>query len=435
MASSYAGLITLGLALAAPFVVRRKPLGFAIGLMLFALLTIGEAPLWRDALHAIPLVGISLHQRLRVFWILGVCIAAALTIDTMDSRRVARVAVIGAAVAFAAIYAVRHPAFVHAHPLAIAQLAVPLATAAIFLIRPRLATALVLVDLLVATWRYNPPAKPEEVYPATAAIRFLQRVPKPARMAAMGWSFLPETPGYYGIEDVKTTDPVQHFAYMFMLRGYLDVVPGSYDLILRNVERPFVDYLNVGWLYVPPDHDVRPAGFVERYRGPDGAVLENIEVLPRHFFVRTAAIEPDLGSTIYRSRDIRDYRDQALIEAAPFALPDAFAGGTIRVLAYDASRTLLDVDSRGLNLLVTSEVNWPGWRAYWNGVRKPIVRTNGAFIGVFLPTGRGKLELRYWPEELAQGLWAGVAGVVLLALMLWRLDAASRADYHPGSHA
>lgn len=422
VASSYAGLITLALALAAPFVARRKPLGFAMGLLVFTLLTITEAPLWRDALHGIPLVGISLHQRLRVLWDLGICIAAALTAEVLiERRRVVLFTSAVVAVTFAAIYVLRAPSFLRDHPLAVLQCAIPLATIGIFAIRPgvRAATALVLVDLVVATWRYNQPSEPAEVFPVTGAVRFLQEAPKPARMVAWGWSFLPETPGFYGIEDVKATDPLQHFGYMFMLRGYLDVVPGSYDQVIRNVERPFVDYLNVRYLYVPPDHDVRPAGFVERYRGADGKVLENLEVLPRYFLVRSAAVEPDLGSSIFLSRAITDFREEALVDRAPFAAKrERFAGGEVRLLKYEPKRTLLDVDSRGLNLLVTSDANWEGWRAYWNGSRKDIVRVNGAFMGVFVPEGRGQLELRYWPEELVQGTMAGVAGVILLAIVL-----------------
>ncbi|HKR62177.1 MAG TPA: YfhO family protein [Thermoanaerobaculia bacterium] len=428
VASSYAGLITLGLALAAPFVAPRKSLAFALGLMLFALLTIAETPLWRDALHAIPLAGISLHQRLRVFWDLGACIAAALTLDAIAMRRQRAVAIalIAVACVFAAMYAIRRPPFLEAHPLAIAQLAVPLLAVVLFLVQPRLAALLVLADLVVATWRYNPPARPEEIYPVTGAIHFLQRAPKPVRMAAMGWSFIPETPGAYGIEDVKATDPVQHFAYMFMLRGYLDVVPGSYDLVLRNVERPFADYLNIGYLFVPSEHNERPAGFVERYRGKDGVVLENTEVLPRYFLVRHAVVEPDLGSSIYRSRSITNFRDEAVVESSPFPLPEKFAGGSVRVASYEPDRTRLEIESDGRNLLVTSDANWAGWRARWNGKELPIVRTNGAFMGVYLPAGRGTLELRYLPKELVRGGWAGVVGIVLFALQAM--------NYHRRSH-
>ena len=116
IASGYAGLLTLIAALAAPFVARKRPLWFAIGLMLFVLLTISEAPLWRDLIREIPLAGISLHQRLRILWVLGVCIAAAFAIN-----RIPRFAPI--------------------------------------------ATVIVLGDLLYTTRGYNPPAKPRDVYP------------------------------------------------------------------------------------------------------------------------------------------------------------------------------------------------------------------------------------------------------------------------------
>ena len=46
----------------------------------------------------------------------------------------------------------------------------------------------------------------------------------------------------------------------------LDLVKGSPDQMIGNVERPFFDYLNVRHLYLAPDDAIRPAGMVERYR-------------------------------------------------------------------------------------------------------------------------------------------------------------------------
>ncbi|HYI10190.1 MAG TPA: YfhO family protein [Thermoanaerobaculia bacterium] len=433
VASSYAGLITLALALTAPFAARGKALWFALGLMVFAFLTVAEVPLWRDVIRAIPLAGISLHQRLRVLWVLGVCIAAAAALAAsqrsagLQTGRSAglRPAAACAAALFAGAYLLHRPELT---PVAIVQLVIPLLTLAIFALKPtaRFAAILVFVDLVVATWRYNPPAKPEEVYPVTGAIRYLQSVPKPARMAAWGWTFLPETPGWYGLEDLKATDPVQHFWYMRMLRGYLDIPPDSYDLVIGNVERPFFDYLNVRHLYVPPGDALAPKGFVERYRGPDGRVLENLEALPRAFLVRSAALEPDTGAAVYRSRDITDYREHALVDRAPAPLPPAFAGGDVRIAAYESNRTILDIDSKGPNLLVTSDVHWRGWRATWNGQPREVVTVNAAFAGVFIPAGRGRLEFRYRPEEVGWGMWAGVVGVVMFIGVL--AIASSRVD-------
>ncbi len=432
VASSYAGLITLALALSAIFVSRKRPLFFALGLMLFALLTIAEVPLWRDAIRAVPLAGVSLHQRLRILWDLGVCMAAAVALDAMN-RKTMIIAAIATAAGFGAIYFLREPPL---GPLAIAQLAVPIATAIVFAIRPSaaIATLLVFIDLTVATWRYNPPSSPEHVYPVTGAIAFLQSAEKPYRMAVWGWSFLPETPGWYGLEDIKTVDPVQHPGYMTLLRGYFDVDPASPDLVLRNVDRAWLDFLNVRWLYVPPDHELKPPYFEERYRGPDGVVLEYMKALPRYFFVGDARVEKDFGMTVGLTRFIYDYRAHAIVDRKPALsgaegppnVPAQFAGGEVKIVRYEANRTVLDVDSRGWNLLVTSDTFWPGWNARVNGKPHELVKVNGAFVGMFVPPGRARIELRYWPEEVTQGLWAGVVGLALLGFVVVSMKSQSR---------
>jgi hypothetical protein len=349
-----------------------------------------------------------------VLWDLGVCIAAAIALDSGRPRPLF-LALAGGA--FFGVYALHTPAL---DALAIVQLAVPVATLLAFAIRPSLAPALVFVDLVAATWRYNPPARPEHVYPVTGAIASMQGAEKPFRIAAWGWSFLPETPGWYGLEDVKTTDPVQHFRYLQLLRGYLGIDPSSPDLMLGNVERAYIDYLNVRYLYVPPDNETRPAGFVERYRGADGIVLENREVLPRYFFVNEAWVERDDGNAVARSRSITDFRTTAIAAYKPPHVPDRFRGGTVRVRAYESSGTTLDVDSRGWNLLVTSDTHWPGWNARINGRIADIVRVNGAFNGVFVPPGRATVELWYWPRELTHGLIASLLGLAALAWVVGR---------------
>ena len=98
------------------------------------------------------------------------------------------------------------------------------------------------------------------------------------------------------------------------------------------------------------------------------------------------------------------------------AQPDQqLAGGSVSVRRYGANDTALDITSNGWNLLVSSDVHWPGWRAYWNGRHQPPVIVNGAFLGCFIPPGRGQLVFRYRPDEFTRGLKLGAAGVILLA--------------------
>jgi hypothetical protein len=435
VASGYAGLATLGLALAAPFARRRRPLGIAVALMVVSLMTFAEAPLWRDLIRMIPLVGISIHQRLRIFWDLGTSIAAALTLDAAiegERRREIGVALLAVLTGVIVIYAVRHPG-VPGDRLALAQLIVPSLTtmAVLVLIWRRWSiaagvTALVLVDLIVATYRYNPPARPADLYPVTGAIARLQRAEKPFRMAAWGWSFLPDTPGYYGIEDIKTTDPIQHAGYMRLMKGYLNADPASYDQLLRDASQPFFDYLNIKYVYVPPDQSLSDHRFVEIYRGPDGVLLENTRVVPRYFLVSRFSVDPSFDHTLGRSREIGDYRIEALVDHVPgevlraqplLSQPVLLRGGNVRIRKYGDNATLLDVTSDGWNLLVTSDVHWPGWHACWNGQRQPPVTVNGAFLGCFIPPGKGRLELRYQPDELTNGLRASGVGIAILLVL------------------
>ena len=450
VASSYAGLVTLALALAAPFVARRRPLVIALCLMVFSLLTFAEAPGWRDLVRAIPFAGISIHQRLRIFWDLGVCIAAALTVDAAmlgERRRQIGIAFSMVLAAFVTTYAVRHPAFVR-DPIGLAQLVTPLITTILVMVALRwewlvgiAATLLVFVDLAVATYHYNPPSQPEDLYPVTGAIATLQHAGRPFRVAAWGWSFLPDTPGYYGIEDIKTTDPIQHAHYMRLMKGYLNVDPASYDQVLRDPSQPFFDYLNIKYIYVPPDQALTDPRFVEIYRGNDGVILQNTRALPRYFLVHRFSVEPSFDQTVGRSKQIRDFGLDALVDHVPAQIlkaapaltqPDQqLGGGIVSIRRYGENTTDLDVTSNGWNLLVSSDVNWPGWRAYWNGQRQPPVIVNGAFLGCFIPPGRGQLVFRYAPDEFTQGVRATVLGVTLLAVFVIAQALRRRRRTHP----
>lgn len=444
VASCYAGLMTLGLALAAPFLRPRRPIVVALALMTFSLLTFAEAPGWRDLMRAIPLAGISIHQRLRVFWDLGICIAAAVAIDTLmrgEQRRWIASTIALTLGAFAVIYAIRRPPSL-SDPIGLAQMVVPVLTTLVVLCvlrRERLvgiaATLLVFLDLVVTTYRYNPDSKPADVYPATGAIETLQRAEKPFRFAAWSWSFLPDTPGYYGIEDVKTTDPIQYFRYIHLMKGYLNAGPASPDQVLRDASQPFFDYLNIKYIYVPPGQLLADPRFVPIYRGSDGVILQNTGVLPRYFFVPRFSLEPDFGNAVARSKHIRDFSGEALVDHIPATVLRAApelgraetppARGDVRIRRYNHDSTTLDIVNDGWNLLVSSEVDWPGWRIYWNGERQPSVTVNGAFVGCFVPPGTGRLEFRYRPDEFDHGLIAGLAGVFLastLAVVTWRKE-------------
>jgi len=432
----YVGLVTLALAMigvvrasGAPMrggapEARTTParrLGvFALGAIAIALLLITEPAFLRH----VPILNISLLQRFRFLWNLGVVILAVIALDSFWTAAARpplwKAAAIAAAVHIA-VLVTAFPSWIT--PFETFQLLAPLAFLALLLFvgcRPVPIMLLVFADLLLATWRYNPPAAPEDVMPVTGAIAAMQRGTPPYRIVARGWSLLPDTPGWYGLEDVKSTSPFTSPEYLRLFTGYF--AAGGFEQIIGMTHYPFADYLNVRYLYVPPGGTSGRDDAVEIYRGADGAVFRNDRALPRYFLARHFDVEPDFGMTVARMKnEISDYRARTLVDHIPEkvsrlagAIPNDTGGGEVLVVRYGANDVELDVASNGWNLLVSSDEWWPGWRAYYNGRRMPHVRVNGAFVGVFVPPGRGIVRLRYQPKEFDDGVKAAAATFIVL---------------------
>lgn len=434
IASGYAGAVSLGFALLALTRMRSAPRGFFAGAAVFALLTIMEVPGWRTLIAHTPLIGITLVGRLRFVFALAVALLAAIGVDDWLAARSSKIRVmICLAIGYAIVaiaYATRlspdaHVRAIQTGHLIAAAIAVVIVIALVS--RPRSWTAAViaavtLAELLWVTRRYNPPSPASDAYPRTGAIAFLQQQKKPFRFAAVGWSFLAETPSFYGIEDIKTTDPIASAEYVGFLNAFTR--PGDYDQVLQNHRHPFLDLLSIRYVYVPSDQKTDVPWWREVYRGPDGQVLENAHALPRYYSVNDIAVAPDSEMAMRRLSAITDPRHSAIVIAVPpevaraapsFAAPQFFASGAeVAVARYTDNTTELRVRGSSWNLIVTSDVAWPGWRATWNGRELPIVKTNAVFVGVFVPPGEGTLRLRYQ----APGLFAGALVSLFAAINL-----------------
>ncbi len=433
VASGYGGIAALALAIASLACLRQRPAGFFVAAMAVALLTIAEAPGWYPLVCRMPLVGVALHQRLRFLWVLGTSVAASIALATFlisdRGRRPLWAGLGGAGLLLGAVYWLqwRDLADRDAARLALSQLAASLgvllvlAGALAIRVRPRtfatVATALTFCELLFATWQYNPPARPAEVLPETEAIRALHLGPQPHRMAAVGTGLLPDTPGFFGLEDIKTTDPIRAPEYRKLLGAFLDVRADDYNQRVHDWDSPFLDFLGVATIYAPPDTSPPDPRWQQIYDGPDGQVFSNPAALPRYFLAARWQIARGFDKEVQQMQDVTDFRALTVVDRAPVAASAAQgrgAGGTVRLLTYTGGTARLAIDSRGWNLLTTSDVNWPGWRITWNRAQLPPVTVNGAFLGAFVPAGQGVLELRYRPHAFDIGL--ALAGTTLLAL-------------------
>ena len=66
-------------------------------------------------------------------------------------------------------------------------------------------------------------------------------------------------------------------------------------------------------------------------------------------------------------------------------------------LSYGRNDVSLAVETDRNSVLVLHDIYYPGWEAYVDGERRPILRANLLFRGVEVPPGRHRVEFRFRP--------------------------------------
>lgn len=424
IASGWAGAIALALALAAALALR----GWRLAVLLGGGAALGIAlrvPVLYDAFVAIPGFSHGAHGRLRLVWVCAVALLAGTAVDRLaDSSTLRRwLAATSSGLILALVWLGVPP-----NPwqrawwgVAIAGLALALASAFV----PRLGrvplVAALIVELALLGWRYNPatPAS-SSLDPQPAVLSWMASAAAdradPPRVLAEEWNLLPNLAATAGLGDPRGNDPMRpavaaRFVGMRMAGswtpGFHSLQPGGrYDIGL-------LDFLGVEYLLVPARRWV-PEGWHEAYRGAGGKVLVNDRATPR-FFV------PE------RVHGVRT-RDEAFLGLLTSTEPSRevwFEGSPLPATAQAAKVLEIEDVPNGYRLsvqvetssLLASSVSWArGWRAQVDGIGRPVRRVGGAFLGVELEPGDRAVHWSYRPTAFTVGLGLATAALATLAL-------------------
>jgi hypothetical protein len=97
-----------------------------------------------------------------------------------------------------------------------------------------------------------------------------------------------------------------------------------------------------------------------------------------------------------------DHESLPLLKASytPAAPGSAKAKGEARIVSYQRNSVTLEVESSQNGILVLHDIHYPGWEAWVDGERRPILRTNLLFRGVEVPAGRHRVEFHFRPMSL-----------------------------------
>ncbi len=173
--------------------------------------------------------------------------------------------------------------------------------------------------------------------------------------------------------------------------------------------------LNVKYLISPAEYDIDHAQLELVSSGPEVKIYRNKNCLPRTFLVhQTKLIRERDGRLAELSLPEFDPLRVALIEeeGAPPLSGEVPAGeDPPRITGYDLNRVTVEAGPKADAFLVLGDVYYPGWKVFVDGKAEKLYCADHAFRGVFLPSGRHRVEFVYVPSSFRWG-----AGISLFAL-------------------
>jgi Bacterial membrane protein YfhO len=97
-----------------------------------------------------------------------------------------------------------------------------------------------------------------------------------------------------------------------------------------------------------------------------------------------------------------DDESMALLKASygPAGSARDKAKGEARIVSYQRNSIALEVENRENGVLVLHDIHYPGWEAWVDGERRPILRANLLFRGVEIGPGRHRVEFHFRPMSL-----------------------------------
>ena len=158
--------------------------------------------------------------------------------------------------------------------------------------------------------------------------------------------------------------------------------------------------------------------YAVRYSRDGGFEVQRLPTaLPRAYVVGQyyLATSPRAGLS-YMARGFPMRREVVLEEAPVVSIGP---GGAAEIVHYDDEEVAVALADSAGGILVLSDTYYPGWRAFVDGVERPILRANHVFRAVVIPAGAQEVVFSYEPDSFRYGLLVSVAAAALWLGLAW----------------
>ncbi len=285
--------------------------------------------------------------------------------------------------------------------------------------------ALTILDLFIFSNKFIPFNKLSTIYPDTLSTEFLQNQKKPFRvMSTDRRIFNPNSQTPYKIESVGGYDPlyIKKYAQLYNaldLRNSDSNISFNRFITPQNYNSNFANLMNVK--YILTFDDINNPNFVKVLEEGKTKIYENLNVLNRAFFAESVSKSKNPKDELSSLQQINAFKTKS------YSLQFEFNGGdkegTVEYLLYEDQKFIIKTNTRRQSPLIISNVDYPGWKAYIDGIKTPIYEANFALQSVIVPTGIHIIEFKYHPDSFYYGLTVSLIGILLTAKIftyLWK---------------
>lgn len=155
------------------------------------------------------------------------------------------------------------------------------------------------------------------------------------------------------------------------------------------------------------------------------SVYENLRAMPRVWIVpEVMVVKKEEGLKTIHTSQLSDGRlfdpnKIALVEEPfHFKAIEWDEKATAKLVHLSNNRIEIQTNSKSPSFLVLSDVYYPGWKAFINGVKTHIFQTNYVLRGVFIPAGNHIVHFEFKPKSLAYGAGISAGSTLLLITIL-----------------
>lgn len=194
---------------------------------------------------------------------------------------------------------------------------------------------------------------------------------------------------------------------------YQDLIDGAIFSGPNGINTGVLQMLNVK--YISSQGPVQLPGFETAFSDQQGTVIENLDVLPKAWFVDSVETLDSQPDVLQRISGDFDAESVAFITEPITISPVEDPESEVTVTEYGPNRISLDINRTQPGYLVLGEIWYPpGWTATLNGEETEIIRTNYVLRGFVIPAGDHELVLTLNPVWYSLGNWMSRAGTLAL---------------------